>query len=152
MTSSTRRALGTIVIVVALLLTLGAGLTWAVNRAGVIEIDIRSKGAGGTDITGLRIPGPLAEAALVCVPGHLFCELDDEMGEWIPMMRKVCQALADQDDFTLVEVISGREMVRVRKEGNRLVVDVDTPDEQVHVKVPLSLADAVVRKLDGKFL
>ncbi len=152
MTKNTQRALGTVVIVVVLLLTLGAGLTWAVNRAGVIEIDIRSKGPGGTDITGLRIPGPLAEAALVCVPGHLFCDLDDEVSEWMPMMRGVCEALERQDDFTLVEVYSDRENVRVRKEGNCLVVDVDTPDERVHVKVPIGLADAVARKLDGKFL
>jgi hypothetical protein len=152
MSRRTRRAAGTVAIVTLLLLTMGAGLSWAVNRAGVIEIDLRSKGSGGTDIHGLRIPGPLVEAALVCVPHSVFAEAREEMGDWGAFLRKTCQVLAKQDDFTLVEVRSNDEAVTIRKEGNQLVIDVDTADERVHVKVPIGLAEAVAKKIEKRTL
>ena len=150
MSRATRRAVGTVVIVTAMLLTMGAGLTYAVNRAGVIEVDIHAKGPGGTDLRGLKIPGSLAEAALVCIPSSAFREAHEEIGEFGPLMRKACQALARQDDFTLVEVRSDSETVLIRKEGNHLVIEVDTFDERIHVKVPISLAEAFAKKLENR--
>ncbi len=150
MARTTQRAVGSIVLATVLLLTMGAGLTWAVNRAGVIEIDIRSKGAGGTDLHGLRIPEALAEAALLCIPNSVFEEAGAEVGEWGPVMRKACDILEEQDDFTLVEVRSHDEYVEIRKEGNQLVIKVDSSDERVHVKVPLGLAKTVAKKFEKR--
>lgn len=150
MSRSTRRAVGTVALATVLLLTMGAGLTWAVNRAGVIEIDVRSKGPGGTDIHGLKIPGPLAEAALMCIPYSALDDAREEVGDWGPVMRKACDILDEQDDFTLVEVRSRDEYIEVRKEGNQLVIKVDSRDERVHVKVPLGLAKAVAKKFEKR--
>ena len=84
---------------------------------------------------------------LTCIPTRVFAEAEDEVAQWVPLIREACDQLDDCPDFTLVEVTSYDEHVRIRKEGRELVIDVVDDCERVHVQVPFGIARAVARKL-----
>lgn len=135
--------------VVAVFLILGVGVAWSIHSAGMVEIDIREGGPGGTEITGLRIPAALGHLALSFVPMHAFdfCE-DEEFQQWGPLMVEACRQLDQCPDFVLVEVISRDEHVCVRKQGKAFVVDVESYDERVHISIPIGIARAFAKKVE----
>lgn len=59
------------------------------------------------------------------------------------------QELAKCPDTVLVEVKDGREHVRVEKRGGRLLVDVDSPREEVHISLPLRTVVSVIREIES---
>ena len=133
----------------AVLMVFGAVSAWSVHSAGMFELDIHDQGPGGVDITGIRIPAALGHVALAFIPASVFdfCE-DDDFARHAPLLEAACEELAEAPDFVLVEVISNDEHVLIRKEGNALVVDVESEDENVHVSIPLGIARAFARKIE----
>lgn len=148
MASSNKRFLGIFLGLTLALTLVGVGLAWSVHNAGMLEVDIQSKGSGGCDISGIRIPAALGHIAIAMIPGHVFGLEGHDMEIWAPMLREACSELARCPDFTMVEVHSDDEHVRIRKKGNQLIVDVDTDDERVQVTVPLGMAKAFAKKLE----
>jgi hypothetical protein len=51
-------------------------------------------------------------------------------------------------DAEFVEVKDDEQHVRIRTHEGKLQIDVDTPDEKVHVMVPLSTVNDVVGQLE----
>ena len=66
-----------------------------------------------------------------------------------PAARASYDGIAKAPDFVLVEYNDGDEQVRVEKQGHKLVVEVDSDGEQVHVELPLRLVERVLEKLEG---
>jgi hypothetical protein len=135
-------------LVLLLIACVGVALAISVHRAGMIEVDVRATGPGGCDVRGLKFPGALAPLALGFVPD---CELEEvraEIDEWGPLAREICRSMGRAPDFVLAEVVSDREYVRVAKEGRRLLVFVESDDEEVRVVVPLGTVEALLKKLD----
>ena len=145
MASSNKRFLGIFLGLTVALMLVGVGLAWSVHSAGMLEVDIQSKGPGGCDISGIRIPAALGHVAIAMIPGHMMGLEGPEMDIWPPLVRAACSELSRCPDFTLVEVHTDDEHVRVRKQGRQLIVDVDTYDERVHVTVPLGVAEAFAK-------
>lgn len=134
----------------AILMVFGAVSAWAVHSAGMFELDIHERGPGGTDISGIRIPAFLGHMALAFIPARVFdCCEDGDFVRHAPLIQEACQQLRDAPDFVLVEVFSEDEHVLVRKEGSALVIDVTSEDEEVHLAVPLGVARAFARKIEG---
>lgn len=136
-------------VLVALLVCGGVALALAIHQGGMIEVDVHAKGPGGTDVTGLRVPGCLASLALHFVPDREFRvqagELD-RRGLTSESLRKVMDALAKIPDAVLIEVRDRDEHVRIAKEGRHLTVLADGDDEIVCVRVPIRLAAQLARK------
>ena len=70
------------------------------------------------------------------------------MKGWMPTAQAAIDALAAQPDFTLVQVDDGNDHVTIRKEGRKLVIEIDSPDERVRVSIPLTTVREFCKKLD----
>lgn len=152
MTSGNRRFLIVFLGAILVLVVLGAALALSVHRAGMLEVDVRAKGPGGCDVTGIRVPAALAHVALVFIPDHAFGHACEEMRRWVPLISEGCSQLSKCPDFTLVEVRSRDEWVRIRKRGRTLVIDVDSDCERVHISVPIGVARAFAKRIaKGRF-
>ena len=77
------------------------------------------------------------------------CGACHDAGEYFPLAIAVLEEFEEIPDAVLVEVISGRDHVKVVKKGGRIVVDVDTPGEAVHVSVPLGSVHKMLRQMQG---
>jgi hypothetical protein len=143
-------------VILALLAGSGAALALAVHHYGTIEVDVHSNGPDGTDVEGLKIPGILAATAVHFIPDSALksaraevragcresdCDVDD--------LGKILKALAESPDCVLVEVISATERVTVAKRNGHIVVDAESVEETVHVKVPLRAARSLLAQLDA---
>ena len=66
----------------------------------------------------------------------------------MPVARLALQELAKCPDTVLVEVKDRDEHVRIEKRGGRLLVDVDSHSEEVHVGVPIQTVVSVLKELE----
>jgi hypothetical protein len=69
------------------------------------------------------------------------------MREALPIIDAAIPALNDSPDGILVEVKNPGEHVVVTKRGGSIVVDVNDPDETVHVSVPLIAAQSAIHQI-----
>ena len=148
MTPETRRI---VLIAVGFLLISGAtigAIGTCIGNAGMLVVDVREQ--GGDDIR-IKIPAALVHAAIGVLPDRLVRTARAEMGETFdrvgPAVRAVCRKMEGLPDFVLVEVVNREEQVSIRKEGGRIVVDVDSDGERVHVVVPLETVRSILGKL-----
>lgn len=126
-----------------LLLTLAGA---AFISAGTVQISVREKGPDGFSIS-LPVPVNLASSALSFIPENEMEEIRAEIGPWMPVVEVVLDELSRCPDGRLIEVEDDRETVSVVKRGGRLVIDVDTRDETVHLSLPIRGAQKLVRQL-----
>ncbi|HXE75732.1 MAG TPA: hypothetical protein VNN18_08870 [Candidatus Xenobia bacterium] len=131
-------------ILAAVLLILGVALgsaAAATYRAGLVRVSVEEKRPGGEKVK-LFVPGILLTTALRLVPEKT---LQDELRDarpWLPVAAALTKQLQNYPDASFVEVSNPQEQVRLSTRGGVLVVDVSSPDETVHVSVPLAtLAD-----------
>ncbi|MBD3162527.1 MAG: hypothetical protein GF346_09205 [Candidatus Eisenbacteria bacterium] len=128
--------------------TIGAiGAT--VFDAGMLVVQVREE--GGSDVS-IKVPAVLVHAAVRLVPNRCFEEARAEMGAEYdrvrPAVRALWRELEDVPDFVLVEVAGRDEQVLVRKQSGRLVIDVDSDRERVHLVIPLRTVDSILGRLE----
>ena len=63
-------------------------------------------------------------------------------------MHAFAKELQKLPDVDLIEIIDGEQHARFRTRSGNLQVDVDSPDEHVHLRVPLITLDDVVGHLE----
>lgn len=114
--------------------------------AGTVYVSVQQKGSDGLSIS-LPVPVNLASTALTFIPEGELREIRAEIGPWMPVIQAVLTELARCPDGPLVEVENDRETVTIVKRGGKLVIDVDTRDETVHVSVPIRGVQKLVRQL-----
>ncbi len=131
-----------------LAVSMGATIPAAVvvHQQGIIEVEVHEKTADGTH---LYIPVPMAfvHLALGFVPASELREAGAEVRQYRELVAAVTATLADCPDGTLVDVVDGRDAVRVVKLGGRIEVHIDNDQEMVDVKIPLQGVNRVVQKL-----
>ncbi len=133
-------------------LAVPVALLATVASLGVVVVDVQEGGPGGHRI---MIPVPLvfAQAALAVAPlvAQEELRIPDEAIEHIGIAREILEALADAPDGVLVHVEEPDEEVLIRKEGDKLVIQVRGRNgEDVSVNVPLSLALSALPDSDGQ--
>ena len=136
----------------AAVLAVPLALLATVASLGVVVVDVRE---GGPDGNRIVVPVPLvfAQAALAVAPlvAEEQLRLPDEAAEHIGIAREVLEALAAAPDGVFVHVEEPDEEVVIRKEGNKLVIQVRGKNgEDVSVNVPLSLAMSALPDSDGQ--
>jgi hypothetical protein len=119
--------------------------------AVILQAGVGSVYVSNDDVT-LWLPVPMAavDIGLWFIPEK---ELEDVQESMLPvkdLMLAGFHELQDIPDTTLVEVKTPDESVLVLKEGNDLVVDVDSrSDGKVHVKLPLHSLERILRIVSG---
>jgi len=131
-----------ILVAIALLLLLFASSAAAATyRAGLVRIHVTEKKSGGENVH-LIVPGILLTNALRLVPDEQLQHGLREARPWMPVAAAAARELERYPDATFIEVSSPRERVRIATRDGVLTINVDSPDETVHLAIPLAtLAD-----------
>jgi hypothetical protein len=112
-----------------------------VTSQGMLAIDVVEKSPGGARIK-LVVPGALVNFCLSFVPAAMPADererLREEIGRYEPLLAAVVDELEKAPDMVFVEVEEGTEHVTIAKRDGHLVIDVETDDEDVSVKVPVA--------------
>lgn len=139
--------------ILAAKLALGAVSTVAltgvwVARDGMVRVSVDQDCPGRTpQHIHLLVPASMIPAALHFVPRNHLREPLRHAREWMPAARVLCEELAKLPDTELVEVRNDRERVHVSVRDGKLYVDVDQPDQQVHVSFPLRTAWKIAQEI-----
>ena len=116
-------------------------------REGLIRVDVDEHRAGGSHVH-IWVPAAMVPMALYFVPKHDLCDAAERAREVLPVIHAFAKELQKLPDVDLMDVIDGEEHAQVRTRSGKLQMDVDSPDEHVHLRVPLSTLDDVVGQLE----
>ena len=114
---------------------------------GVIRVDVDEFRAGGSHVH-MWVPAAVVPMTMHFVPKHYFCDAAGHAREFLPVAHALFKELKKFPDAEFVEVKDDEQHVQIRTHGGKLQIDVDDPDEKVHVLVPLSTVDDVVGQLE----
>jgi hypothetical protein len=104
-------------------------------RQGVFRVDVDENRHGGSHVHFLA-PATVIPMAVHLVPKECLRDAGAEAGQWMPLMHSLSKELAKYPNTEFVEVQDGDQHVRVRTHNGKLQIDVDAPDEHVHVVCP----------------
>ncbi len=106
---------------------------------GAITVNVQEKREGGDHVF-VVAPATLMTWGVNLVPQDKLPRLPHQARQALPAIQAAAAELERLPDFVLVEVQERDQHVKVQKIGGNLVVDVDSPRENVHVSVPLRAA------------
>ncbi|MGH9747020.1 MAG: hypothetical protein ACRD59_13040 [Candidatus Acidiferrales bacterium] len=95
----------------------------------------------------VMVPALLVPVGMHFVPKEHLAQPAHEIQPWMPTIRAALDVLRDSEDITFVEVKSGEQNVRVSKDGGSIVVDVNDPNETVHVSTPIRAISSAIEEL-----
>ena len=116
-------------------------------REGVIRVDVDEFRSGGSHVH-MWVPAAAVPMALHLVPSQHMRHASEHAREAMPILRALVKELKKYPDAEFVEVDDGDQHVRVRTHEGKLQIDVDAPDEKVHVLCPLSTIEDVTVQLE----
>lgn len=115
---------------------------------GLIRVDVDEYRAGGSHVH-MWVPAAAVPMAMYLVPRETLRRACKDGHEALPAVRAMAKELGKLPDVDLVEVKDGEQHIQIRTRNGRMQVDVDAPDQSVHVRVPLSTIDDVARELEA---
>jgi len=132
---------------------LGVGGTLALAGAytfheGVIRIDVDEHRAGGSHVH-MWVPAAAVPMAMHLVPQKHLREAAERSREALPIALAIVKELKKYPDVELVEVVDGRQHLQIGTHHGKLQIDVEAPDQDVHLLLPLSTLDDVTRQLEA---
>ena len=95
----------------------------------------------------VMVPALLVPVGMHFVPKEHLAKSAREIQPWMPTIRAALDELRDGEDITFVEVQDGEQHVRVAKDGGSIVVDVNDPNETVHVSTPIRAISGAIEEL-----
>ena len=116
-------------------------------REGVIRVDVDEYRAGGSHVH-LWFPAAAVPMAMHFVPSKHMRHVSEQAREALPVIHAIVKELKKYPDADFVEVVDRDQHVRMRTRGGKLQIDVDAPDQKVHVLCPLSAIDDVTSQLE----
>ena len=116
-------------------------------REGVIRVDVDEFRSGGTHVH-MWVPAAAVPMAMHLVPDKHWHHASEQAREAIPILHVVVKELKKFPDSDFVEVTDRDQHIRIRTHDGKLLIDVDAPDEKVHVLCPLSTIDEVTTQLE----
>lgn len=116
-------------------------LAGTVAATGTVMVEVHDR-AEGMHLW-IPVPALLLDIALfaapLVMPEDALDEARAELAPYADGLEAFVEALEDMPSGVLVEVDSPTEHVRVSKDGGKLRIDVDSPDAEVHVSVPVRI-------------
>ena len=114
-----------------------------------VVVDVRP--ADGPRII-VPIPLVVARAALALAPHEATHIEIPELDDYADVAEQIVDELLDAADGVLVEVHDGGEHVLIAKVGDQIEINVDGDDEQVSVRLPLTVIADILESYDGEKL
>ena len=114
---------------------------------GVIRVEVDEYRSGGSHVH-LWVPAAAVPMAMHFVPGEHLRHASEQAREALPVLHAIVKELKKYPDADFVEVVDHEQHVHVRTLGGKLQIDVDAPDERVHVLCPLSAIEDVTGHLE----
>ncbi len=114
---------------------------------GVIRVEVDEYRSGGSHVH-LWVPAAAVPMAMHFVPGEHLRHASEQAREALPVLHAIVKELKKYPDADFVEVVDHEQHVHVRTLGGKLQIDVDAPDEKVHVLCPLSAIEDVAGQLE----
>jgi hypothetical protein len=120
-----------------LLLAIPLTLAGLLASSSCLVVDVKQ-----SDGPRILVPVPLfvARAALGFAPDDAKWVDVPELGEYSELAAGVIEELRRAPDAVLVEVEDGRDRVLIEKIGDEIAIDVESDDEEVTVRLPLTVA------------
>jgi len=116
-------------------------------REGVIRIDVDEYHSGGSHVH-MWVPAAAVPMAMHFVPSKQLRHASENAREALPILHAVVKELKKYPDAEFVQIDDNDQHVRVRMHGGKLQIDVDAPDQKVHVLCPLSTIEDVTSQLE----
>ena len=116
-------------------------------REGLIRVDVDEDHAEGSHLH-LWVPAAMVPMAMHFVPKRALGDAAEQAREALPAIRAFSKELKKLPDVELMAITDGEEHAEVRTRSGQLLVDVDSPAEHVHLRVPLSTVEEVVEQLE----
>jgi hypothetical protein len=117
-------------------------------REGVIRVDVDEYRGGGSHVH-LWVPAAAVPMVMHLVPREHMRKAAEQAREFMPLAHTLIKELKKFPDANFVEVTDSREHVQIRTHQGKLQIDVDCPEENVHLLVPLSTIDDVADQLES---
>jgi len=114
---------------------------------GVIRIDVDEFRSGGSHVH-MWVPAAAIPMAMHFVPDKHWRHVSEQAREAMPILHAFVKELKKYPDAEFVQVDDGDQHVRMRTHGGRLQIDVDAPNQKVHVLCPLSTIEDVTSQLE----
>ena len=118
-------------------------------REGVIRIDVDEFRSGGSHVH-MWVPAAAIPMAMHFVPAQHMRHVSEQAREAMPILHAFAKELKKYPDADFVQIDDGDQHVRMRTHGRRLQIDVDAPDQKVHVLCPLSTLEDVTSQLEER--
>ena len=95
------------------------------------------------------VPAAVVPLAMHMVPKRHIERAAEEAGPWLPTLRALTKELKRYPEAELVNVRDSKQRVLVRTHNGKLLIDVDGPEERVHVACPLAVIEEVSTQLEA---
>ena len=118
-------------------------------REGVIRVDVDEYRSGGSHVH-MWVPAAAVSMAMHFVSNKHMRHASEQAREALPILHAVVKELKKYPDTEFVEIDDNDQHVRVRTHGGKLQIDVDAPDQKVHVLCPLSTIEDVTSQLEER--
>ncbi len=115
---------------------------------GVIRVDVDEYRDGGSHVH-FWVPAAAVPMAMHFTPQRKLMHGAEHARQFLPVARAIVLEMKKYPDADFVEVTDATQHVRIRTHNGKLQIDVDAPDEKVHVLCPLSTIDDVTRQLEA---
>jgi len=117
-------------------------------QQGTVRVSVDEHRANGRHVH-LLVPAALVPMGMRFVPVENLLDAATQARLFLPTIRVASAELARLPDCDLVEVQDVNKYVKITKRGGSLVIDVQSPEETVHVSFPLRLTDRVAAQLES---
>jgi hypothetical protein len=115
-------------------------------REGTIRVDVDEFREGGAHVH-FWVPAAAIPMALHLAPKRHLEEAARHAAEWMPTAHVLLNELEKYPDTEFVDVEDHDQHVQIRTHAGKIQIDVDTPDEKVHLLCPLATIDDIASEL-----
>ena len=115
---------------------------------GVIRVDLDEHRAGGSHVH-MWMPAAAVPMAMHLVPQKHLRHAAEHSREFLPVAHAFVKGLKKYPDVELVEVLDGKQHIQIGTRHGKLQIDVEAPDQNVHLLLPLSTLEDVTRQLEA---
>ena len=115
---------------------------------GVIRVDVDEYRTGGEHVH-MWLPAAALPMAMHFVPKHHLQHAAEHAREFLPLAHALIKELKRFPDADFVEITDGDQHVQIRTHEGKLQIDVEEPNENVHLLVPLSTLDDVAGQIEA---
>jgi hypothetical protein len=97
------------------------------------------------------VPAAIVPMAMHVVPKNQLEQAAEQARPWLPTLLALTKELKKYPDAVFVDVrdAGANEHVRISTHNGRLLIDVDQPDEHVHVACPLAMMRDIAYELEA---